>query len=136
MEMNGFYSKGRIITFAVITGIFIFAVLVSYGMIMLKPFSQPLPSVITRERGSILDRNGKILAIQTTVYNLSVTPSAVKDVDNCAKILSPIIGISAEKIADQINQVKDDPKKDFLYLKKRINQAEHEIGRASCRERV
>lgn len=126
MEMNGFYSKGRIITFAVITGIFILAVLVSYGMIMLKPFSQPLPSVITRERGAILDRNGKILAIQTTVYNLSVTPSAVKDVDNCAKILSPIIGISAEKIADQINQVKDDPKKDFLYLKKRINQAEHD----------
>ena len=122
MEMNGFYSKGRIITFSVIIGVVIFAILISYGMLMLKPAPQALPSVITRERGSILDRNGKILAIQTTVYNLSVTPSAVKNVDNMATILSPIIGISAEKIADQIKNAS----KDFIYLKKRINQAEHD----------
>lgn len=122
MEMNGFYSKGRIITFAVIIGVIIFAILVSYGMLMLKPVPQAIPSVVTRERGSILDRNGKILAIQTTVYNLSVTPSAVKNVDNMAAILSPIIGISAEKIADQIKNAS----KDFIYLKKRINQAEHD----------
>ena len=122
MEMNGFYSKGRIITFSVIIGVVIFAILISYGMLMLKPAPQALPSVVTRERGSILDRNGKILAIQTTVYNLSVTPSAVKNVDNMATILSPIIGISAEKIADQIKNAS----KDFIYLKKRINQAEHD----------
>ncbi len=122
MEMNGFYSKGRIITFAVIIGVMIFAILISYGMLMLKPAPQVIPSVVTRERGSILDRNGKILAIQTTVYNLSVTPSAVKNVDNMAAVLSPIIGISAEKIADQIKNAS----KDFIYLKKRINQAEHD----------
>ncbi len=120
--MNGFYSKGRIITFAVIIGVMIFAILISYGMLMLKPAPQVIPSVVTRERGSILDRNGKILAIQTTVYNLSVTPSAVKNVDNMAAVLSPIIGISAEKIADQIKNAS----KDFIYLKKRINQAEHD----------
>ena len=46
---------------------------------MFRPEQQPVHKAMIRERGSILDRNGKVLAIQTTVYNLSVTPSAIKE---------------------------------------------------------
>ncbi len=124
MEMNNFYSRGRLIFFAVITGLLIFGILCSYANLMFKPEAQTLPKTMIRERGSILDRNGKVLAIQTTVYNLSVTPSAIKkeNIPVLAAALGPIIGIEPAQIEQQIKEAPSD----FLYLKKRINQSEHD----------
>lgn len=124
MEMNNFYSRGRLIFFAVITGLLIFGILFSYANLMFKPEAQVLPKTMIRERGSILDRNGKVLAIQTTVYNLSVTPSAIKkeNIPVLAAALGPIIGIEPAQIEQQIKEAPSD----FLYLKKRINQSEHD----------
>ena len=124
MEMNNFYSRGRLIFFAVITGLLIFGILFSYANLMFKPEVQVLPKTMIRERGSILDRNGKVLAIQTTVYNLSVTPSAIKkeNIPVLAAALGPIIGIEPAQIEQQIKEAPSD----FLYLKKRINQSEHD----------
>ncbi|MBO4728610.1 MAG: transpeptidase family protein [Spirochaetaceae bacterium] len=122
--MNNFYSRGRLIFFAVITGLLIFGILFSYANLMFKPEAQVLPKTMIRERGSILDRNGKVLAIQTTVYNLSVTPSAIKkeNIPVLAAALGPIIGIEPAQIEQQIKEAPSD----FLYLKKRINQSEHD----------
>ena len=124
MEMNNFYSRGRLIFFAVIIGLLIFGILCSYANLMFKPEAQVLPKTMIRERGSILDRNGKVLAIQTTVYNLSVTPSAIKkeNIPVLAAALGPIIGIEPAQIEQQIKEAPSD----FLYLKKRINQSEHD----------
>lgn len=122
--MNSFYSKGRLATFACITGFLVFLLLIAYANLALKPESPYEPKAMIRERGSILDRNGKVLAIQTTVYNLSVTPSAVgeKNIQTLGDVLGPIIGINSEDI---VSQIKNAPV-DFLYLKKKINQSEHD----------
>ena len=124
MEMNDFYSRGRLIFFAVITGLLILGIMFSYANIMFKPETEVLPKTMIRERGSILDRNGKVLAIQTSVYNLSVTPSAIKKetLPTLAAALGPIIGIEPAEIE---NQIKNAPG-NFLYLKKKINQSEHD----------
>ena len=124
MEMNDFYSRGRLIFFAVITGLLVLGIMFSYANIMFKPEPETLPRTMIRERGSILDRNGKVLAIQTSVYNLSVTPSAIKkeSLPTLAAALGPIIGIEPAEIE---NQIKNAPG-NFLYLKKKINQSEHD----------
>lgn len=130
MEMNNFYSRGRLIFFAVVIGALIFGILISYANLMFRPEQQPVHKAMIRERGSILDRNGKVLAIQTTVYNLSVTPSAIKkeNVAETAAILGPIIGIEPSQIEEQINNAPSN----FLYLKKKINQSEHDDIQAAA----
>lgn len=122
--MNNFYSRSRLIFFASIIGLLVFLILFSYANLMFKPEANAQPKTMIRDRGSILDRNGKVLAIQTTVYNLSVTPSAVKkeNIPTLAATLGPIIGIEPAQIE---NQIKNAPS-DFLYLKKKINQSEHD----------
>lgn len=122
--MNNFYSRSRLIFFAVIIGLLILGILCSYANLMFKQDSQTAPNTMIRERGSILDRNGKVLAIQTTVYNLSVTPSAIKkeSLPTLAAALGPIIGIEPAQIEEQINNAPSN----FLYLKKKINQSEHD----------
>lgn len=124
MEMNNFYSRGRLTFFAVLTALLIFGIMCSYANIMFKPEDAASPKTMIRERGSILDRNGKVLAIQTTVYNLSVTPSAVKKENRpaLAAALGPIIGIEPAEIEKKINEAPGN----FLYLKKKINQSEHD----------
>lgn len=124
MEMNGFYSKGRLITFACLTGFLIVAILFSYAKLMLKQQDGSTNATQIQERGAILDRNGKVLAIQTNVYNLSVTPSAIKNgqLQTLADVLGPIIGIAPQTIENRIQEADSD----FLYLKKRISQSEYE----------
>lgn len=58
-------------------------------------------SSIQPTRGRILDRNGAVLAQSATAYTLSVSPRQVKDARVLAKILSPIIDVQEEKIAER-----------------------------------
>ena len=129
--MNNFYSRGRLTFFAVIIGLLVAGILCSYANIMFKPDAAAVPRTMIRERGTILDRNGKVLAIQTTVYNLSVTPSAIKkeSLPTLATALGPIIGIEPAEIE---NQIKNAPG-NFLYLKKKINQSEHDDIQAAIK---
>ena len=129
--MNNFYSRGRLTFFAVITGLLVVGILCSYANIMFKTDAAAAPRTMIRERGAILDRNGKVLAIQTTVYNLSVTPSAIKkeSLPTLATALGPIIGIEPAEIE---NQIKNAPG-NFLYLKKKINQSEHDDIQAAIK---
>lgn len=129
MEMNGFYPKGRLIAFGVIIGLITLGIIGSYAKLAFKPQNADESKTLIKERGSILDRNGKVLAIQTTVYNLSVTPSAVRNVSNLADALGPIIGESPDKIVDKITSASSD----FLYLKKKINQSEHDDIQAAIK---
>ncbi len=120
MEINDFYPRKRLIFFGAATVIFIALLTFSYGRLMLRPQSEPKTRTIITERGAILDRDGKILAIQTTLYNIALTKSAIPDVMNLALVLSPITGIDPNEIAALIERTPGD----FLYLKKKISQGE------------
>jgi cell division protein FtsI (penicillin-binding protein 3) len=54
------------------------------------------------ERGKILDRNGKILASQVTLYNVYVSPPKSEEIADLAKELSPILDMNAEYITNQL----------------------------------
>ncbi len=55
-------------------------------------------SVIAPRRGSILDRNGRVLAISATAYTASVSPRQVSDLEAFARVLSPILDMDEAAI--------------------------------------
>ena len=55
-------------------------------------------------RGNILDTNGQTLVMSATAYIVSVEPGKVRDAEAFARIVSPILGISEEKVAEKAAQ--------------------------------
>lgn len=123
MELNTFISKKRIIFFVGILLLFTGMLITKYAKAMLIAEPEPRPISKPRERGSILDRNGKILAAATTLYNLSANKSLIEDANRLANILSPIIETSETALLDKIQNSKSN----FLYLKKKLSENEKDI---------
>ena len=113
MELNHFISKKRIIFFIGLLLIFTGLIAAKYARAMLGAEPEVRTVKKVRERGSILDRNGKILAAATTLYNLSANKTLIGDINRLVNILSPILEISESELLDKIQ----DSKSNFLYLK-------------------
>ena len=130
MELNHFISKRRIIVFITLLLIFTGLIVAKYARAMLGPEPEVRVVKKARERGSILDRNGKILAAAATLYNLSVNKTLIGDVNRLVNILSPILEISESDLLDKIQ----DSKSNFLYLKKKLSENEKDILKDVIRE--
>lgn len=120
MEINGFIPKGRLVFLVASVSLLTLFVVVTYGRRMLSPEAGQAQPRIAVERGSILDRNGKVLAAQTTLYNVAVTRSAIIDQDDVARALAPALSMGEEEIRARLAQAPGD----FLYLKKKISEGE------------
>lgn len=120
MELNSFIPVRRIAVIAVLSALLVIVVLVRYAQTMLAPEINYASAPAVPERGAILDRNGKILAVQSIVYNIAVTRSAVADKPLFAQLLAPVTGIDE---ADLLARIESGPG-DFLYLKKKISEGE------------
>lgn len=119
MQINGFFRKWRIYiagTLAVLVTLYVFAGYVKLSFGQQKEFTVRTPVV---ERGSIVDRNGKPLAVQTTFYHFGVSPRMIKDPAEFAAKVSSVLGISATDIAAKIT---GNEKSSFIYIKKKITQ--------------
>ncbi|GHV84264.1 hypothetical protein AGMMS50212_16040 [Spirochaetia bacterium] len=119
-EKGGPLLKLRFIIVISVLGISALVILINYAIIMLGP----VPTVsantrITADRGHILDRNGRILAIQTRLGNISVWRPGINDIDSEAAILSPLLAMSETEIKEKIELSGSD----FIYLKKQVDQA-------------
>ncbi|WP_039765299.1 stage V sporulation protein D [Caldicellulosiruptor sp. F32] len=69
-----------------------------------KAFSQwTRERLVAPKRGSIVDRNGKILAMSITAETVVASLSQVKDKEHTARVLSGILGIDYEKILKKLN---------------------------------
>ena len=130
MELNHFISKKRIIFFIGILLIFTGILVAKYARAMLGPEPEERVVKKTRERGAILDRNGKILAAATTLYNLSANKTLIGDINRLVNILSPILEISESELLDKIQ----DSKSKFLYLKKKLSENEKDILKDAIQE--
>ncbi len=120
MEMNGFISRKRLVFLGICFSILILAIVINFARYMLFAGQEDTSSLISTDRGSILDRNGKLLAVQTTLYNIAITRSAVTDKSLCASLLSPITGIAEDELLLRLNEGGGD----FFYLKKKISENE------------
>lgn len=120
MEMNKFIPRGRFLFFIIFLCLFLVLLIIQFSRYMLfRELKQKSPKIITK-RGNIYDRNKKILAVQTTLYNLSANKDLIQNEVECAKYICPIIGIREEEFIEKIR----DTSSNFTYIKKRISENE------------
>jgi cell division protein FtsI (penicillin-binding protein 3) len=106
-----------------LAGIFGFislGLLVRYGGLMLSASPEAaIPARVFTERGNILDRNGRILAMQTKLANISVWRPEISNLEGLSRELGPILDLPSEEIQRRIGGSSSD----FIYLKKQVDQS-------------
>jgi len=113
--------KRRYIIFFSLLALFVLYLIVHYSVLMLKGSSPPAPrqTAAFTERGSILDRNGRFLAIQIRFADVSVWRPSISDINVLADELGPIIDMPPAEIREKIISSEFN----FLYLKRQIDDA-------------
>lgn len=86
--------------------------------------------IIQSPRGTITDRNGRELAVSTMTKSLYVDPNHVKDADELAADLAPLIGMTADSIKSDI-----DVGGGFVWVKRRMENTEYEAVKKLIREK-
>jgi cell division protein FtsI (penicillin-binding protein 3) len=71
------------------------------------------------ERGAIIDRNGRILALQTRLGDVSVWRPDIVDREALCVTLAPILHMDAAEMEERINSSASD----FIYLKRQADQS-------------
>ena len=112
--------NGRFIFVTALLGLAALTLFVRYAILMLG--GNPPPQAQSRrlaERGPILDRNGRFLALQTRLANISVWRPDIDDVEELAAELSPMLEMPAQEIAGRITGAPSD----FVYLKRQVDES-------------
>lgn len=117
--MNEYFKKPALISFLVFILVFFIYVFSKYAALAYTPMNKIVSNVQQVERGSIVDRNGKPLAVQTNFYHVGVTPHLIKNKELFAQNVSGPLGMKAEEVYDIITQ---SDKASFVFLKKKVDQ--------------
>ncbi|QQO08324.1 penicillin-binding protein [Breznakiella homolactica] len=114
-------SKKRFIIFASMLALAALYIVVRYVVVMVNPpDTNPFgPRRSFVERGPILDRNGRILAIQTRLGNITLWKPEADDMETLIRELSPVLETPPEVLRDTIEFSYSD----FVYLKRRADQS-------------
>lgn len=117
--MNNYIKKSRLIIFFIVTLAFLFMLVVQFASHMTK--KPELVKEVKRppQRGSIYDRNGTLLAMQTTLYNITANKTILQSSDNYIEVLAPLLSMEKTELEDKINASLN-----FLYLKKKLTESE------------
>jgi cell division protein FtsI (penicillin-binding protein 3) len=97
-------ARARFYTVFALIAVVVVLITVRYATIMLGPGSAA-PAAresASVERGPILDRNGRILAIQTELETVWAWRPEVEDPARTASELAPILGLDAEALAERL----------------------------------
>lgn len=117
--MNDYFKKSALISLLVLTLIAFGYIFFRYAILAVTPINKITATVTQSERGSIVDRNGKPLAVQTNFYHVGVTPHLVKNPDKFAGDICEPLGMKKQEILSILNQAD---KASFVYLKKKVDQ--------------
>jgi cell division protein FtsI (penicillin-binding protein 3) len=114
-------GRKRIIRFTFVFGIAAAVILGRYAVLMFNPPSSKTvnPPRVFWERGPILDRNGRILALETRLGNVTVWKPDLENPVEASQRLGPILNMTSDQILEKIAASRSD----FLYLKKQVNQS-------------
>ena len=111
----------RLTVFMILLSVSTLLVLAQYAKIMLFSFNGADATARTfAERGPILDRNGKILALQTRLGNVTLWRPEVDNPAATARMLGELLSLDAVELEARIRSSASD----FIYVKKRVDQSE------------
>ncbi len=131
MQMNGFFKKKHLITLLVLISIFTLYVIFRYTRLAFKQNLHITQETTTVERGSIVDRNGKPLAVETNFYRFGVSPAAIKDVPFFVQTIASHINMSE---AELMALIRSNENSKFITIKKKIDQNTYDDLNAVCEE--
>ena len=80
---------------------------------------------LTAPRGTILDRNGKPLAMSVPAESVALNPRLVPDKGMAAEMLAPILNLDASQLYAQIVDASD-RHRGFLFVKRKLSREESE----------
>lgn len=121
--MNSFFNKVRTWIILIPCILLFTCIYIKYVRLAIGPQKQIRKTSTTVERGSIVDRHGKPLAVQTNFYHFGVTPKLIKDVDSFSTLVAPVLYARPEEISEKISQ---NIKSSFLYIRKKITTEQYE----------
>ncbi len=123
--MNSFFKTRQLIFFFICCGLCLLALLIRYVKLSVQPVTPVPKNKIEIERGSIVDRSGYPLAVQTNFYHVGVSVKNIRDNEKLkekfSKDIAPYLDISEEHVLNAINGSRG-----FTYLKKKITQTEYQ----------
>ena len=122
--MNNFFRRRFLIAALIFAGLIILTELAFYLKLALIPSSQTKIYSHITERGSIVDRNGKPLAVQTNFYNVGVSPKQISNKKQFIKDVSQVLQIPESKIDSKINLNSE---KNYVSLKRKISEDDYRI---------
>ena len=129
MQMNNFFSRPRLIVIGAFSAVFTGIIIISFGKLAFSPKPLSTPQVPQIERGSIVDRNGKPLAVQTNFYHFGITPKNLEDetITSFAKDIAPALLEDPNVIIQTIKNARENPKTSrFIYIRKKLDQVTYE----------
>ncbi len=118
--MNGFFPKWRIVVFAVLASLMTLTVIIRFGQLSFEETERIVKSSPSVERGSIVDRNGKPLAVDTNFYHIGINPQKIKNPEQFSKDIAPSLGMSENEVLDIIRNTLAKKNSRFAYLKKKV----------------
>lgn len=119
---SSFFKKIQTIIVLVIAfGAFV-AIMIQFGRLAFQPVSDFIPESPEGQRGSIVDRNGAPLAVQTSFYDIGVSPNKLKekDFEEFAANVGPALGMTSDSVLEVLNYYKHSS---FAFLKKKVDQS-------------
>ncbi len=123
MQMNGFLKKNRMWIFSVPCALLVCIIIFRYAKLATSPQTPLVPPAPTVERGSIVDRNGKPVAVQTNFYDFGISPKMIENPAAFAHDVAPAVEMQATEIQNIITSRKN---AQFAYIRKKITQEQHD----------
>lgn len=117
---SSFFKKIRCIIILVISCILVAGIIVKYAMLAMEPVTDFVQTLAEGERGSIVDRNGAPLAVQTVFYDIGFSPNKLHDPEEFAANMAPALDMTEEAVLSICSRYEGFR---FAYLKKKVDQA-------------
>ena len=123
--MNNYFKSKQTIFFFICCGIFLLALIFTYAKLSFQPVTPIARAKTAVERGSIVDRSGFPLAVQTNFYHAGVSVKNLRDNEKLrerfAKDISEVLDLEESSVLSILNTSRS-----FVYLKKKLSQTEYE----------
>lgn len=117
MKINDFYKRGVLFAIFLLTLLFASIILIKYFALSLTDVKNSSLAAPVAERGSIVDRTGKVLAVQSAFYHVGVSLRRVSDAEEFSAAMSGALGMEKREIKKIL---KDAEGASFVYLKKKV----------------
>jgi cell division protein FtsI (penicillin-binding protein 3) len=121
-------QRRRLVIFLGFLGLVVLLLIARLAQLMLLRPAGPEPGGITLpavERGPILDRNGRVLAITTRLYSVSAWMPEVSDPEGSAALLADLLELDPGQTARRFREASG-----FLFVKRKITPTQTERVRA------